>query len=240
MKTGIAGRLVLPLVGMILVMPGCTSIQDHWTISDNQPPIAGIPVEKALSSGPVDQDFAREARLEVEETDRVEGEAQEETRGPEEVLPEAEEAERVEAGAREEIGGPEEVLPEAKEAERVGAAARENTRRQEDGKQLLEELETSRKQSVAKEAALQEAERLRFSEGYVDAGFKPRYYVVRAGDTFNSIAANSLVYSNRNEWYTLYQANRDKLGNPDNPDLLAPGTVIEIPSIVGEIREGTY
>ena len=101
----------------------------------------------------------------------------------------------------------------------------------------MEDLEASHKRAEAEERARQEAESRRSSGGQADAGLKPRYYIVRAGDTFNSIAANPLVYSNRNEGYTLYQANRDKLGNPDNPDLLAPGTVIEIPSIVGEIRE---
>ncbi|MDR2052852.1 MAG: hypothetical protein LBP80_05500 [Treponema sp.] len=101
MKTGIAGTLVLPLVVMMLVISGCTSIQDHWTISDDQPQIAEVSIENASSSGPVDQGFAREAALpereEVEQVEQMETEAQEEARGQEEALPEGEETEQVEA-----------------------------------------------------------------------------------------------------------------------------------------------
>jgi nucleoid-associated protein YgaU len=192
MKRGITGILILTFVGIILTLPGCTSIQDHWTIPDDQPLTTGISAEEAPPSGPVGQDSAQEARLQREEAARRETEA------------------------------------------------REDARRQEEVRRLLEDLEESHRRAEAEERARQEAESQRSSGGQADAGLKPRYYVVRAGDTFNSIAADPLVYSNRNEWYTLYQANRDKLGNPDNPNLLTPGTVIEIPSIVGEIREGTY
>jgi nucleoid-associated protein YgaU len=209
MKRGITGILVLTLVAIILTLPGCTSIQDHWTIPDDLPLTAGIPAEEAPRSGPIGQDSAQEARLQREEAARREAEAREDARRQE-------------------------------EAARREAEAQEEARRQEEVRQLLEDLEASHRRAEAEERARQEAESRRSSGGQADAGLKPRYYIVRAGDTFNSIAANPLVYSNRNEWYTLYQANRDKLGNPDNPDLLAPGTVIEIPSIVGEIREGTY
>jgi hypothetical protein len=109
MKTGIGGTLVLPLVLMILVMPGCTSIQDYWTIPDDQPLVAAIPVKEASSSGPADQDFAREALLEREEAEQVEAGAQEETDGQEEALLEKEEVEQVEAGTQEETSGQEEA-----------------------------------------------------------------------------------------------------------------------------------
>jgi nucleoid-associated protein YgaU len=48
------------------------------------------------------------------------------------------------------------------------------------------------------------------------------------------------VYGDPFRWPVLYEANRSKLTDPDNPDLLEPGTVLEIPSINGETREGEY
>ncbi|MDR2740689.1 MAG: LysM peptidoglycan-binding domain-containing protein [Treponema sp.] len=271
MKTGIAGTLVLPLAVLILFMPGCISIQEYWTIPDDQPPVAGIPAEETPSSGPVDQDFAREnargqeeARPQREEADRRETEARENARGQEEARPrreeadrreaearenarrqeearlQREEADRREAGARENIRRQEEARLQREEADRREAEARENARRQEEVRQLLENLETTHRQAEAKEAARQENESRRFSGGQTGTDIKPRYYVVRPGDTFNSIAADPQIYNNRNEWFAIYQANRDKLEDPDNPHLLTPGTVIEIPSITGETREGTY
>jgi nucleoid-associated protein YgaU len=195
MKISIAGILVLPLTVMILVLPGCVGIEDHWTIPNDQPPVAGIPPEEA-SHG--------------------------------------------EAEARESARRQEEARLQGEEAERREAEARENARRQEEVRQMLEDLEAAHKRAEAEERARQEAESRRFSGDQAGADIKPRYYVVRPGDTFNSIAADPRIYSNRNDWFALYQANRDKLRNPDNPDLLVPGTVIEIPGIAGEVREGTY
>ena len=195
MKIRIAGILVLPLTVMILVLPGCASIEDHWTIPDDQPPVAAIPPEEA-SQG--------------------------------------------EAEARENARRQEEARLQREDAERREAEAQENSRRQEEVRQMLEDLEASHRRAEAEERARQEAESRRFSGDQAGADFKPRYYIVRPGDTFNSIAADPQIYGSRNDWFTLYQANRNKLGNPDNPDLLVPGTVIEIPSIAGEIREGTY
>ncbi|MDR0761363.1 MAG: hypothetical protein LBF74_14855, partial [Treponema sp.] len=55
-------------------------------------------------------------------------------------------------------------------------------------------------------------------------------------DCFWDIAG--LVYGDPYRWPILYEANRSKLEDPDNPDLLEAGTVLEIPSINGERREG--
>jgi nucleoid-associated protein YgaU len=197
MKTGIAGILVLSLAVMILVLPGCTSIQDHWTVPDDQQPAAVVPAEKVPSSGSVDQDPVRETH-------------------------EQEEARKQEEEAR----------LQRETAARQEAEARENARRQEEVRRLLEELEATHTR--------QEAESRLFSGDQTAADPKPRYYVVQPGDTFNSIAADPRIYDSRNEWFTLYQANRNKLDNPDNPNLLVPGMVIEIPSITGEIRKGSY
>jgi nucleoid-associated protein YgaU len=232
MKRGIAGILIFLLAAVILALPGCTSIQEHWTIPDDQMPAAEAPPEEAPSPGPADQEARRQedVRLQREEATRREAQAREEARRQEEARLQREEAARRQEEAR----------LQREEAARREAEAREEARKQEEVRRMLEDLEASHRRAEAEEKARQEAESLRSSGEQADAGFKPRYYVVRAGDTFNSIAANPLIYNNRNEWYTLYQANREKMDNPDNPDLLAPGTVIEIPSIAGEAREGTY
>ncbi len=72
----------------------------------------------------------------------------------------------------------------------------------------------------------------------------PRYYVVRLiperRDSFSRIAEYEFVYGDAYKWRVLYEANRDKIVNPDNPHLIHPGQVFEIPSIDGEEREGTW
>jgi nucleoid-associated protein YgaU len=54
-------------------------------------------------------------------------------------------------------------------------------------------------------------------------------YTVRWGDSLWSIAGNPRVYNNPWRWRRLYNANRRKLVNPNNPHLILPGTVLVIP-----------
>jgi hypothetical protein len=72
----------------------------------------------------------------------------------------------------------------------------------------------------------------------------PATYIVRewltTGDCLWNIAARSWVYDDPFKWRILYDANKSKLPNPDNPDLIKPGMVLDIPSIMGEIREGEW
>lgn len=72
----------------------------------------------------------------------------------------------------------------------------------------------------------------------------PRFYVVQLvpdeRDTLNKIAGYDFIYGDREQWELLYEANRDKLRQPDNPHLIHPGLVLEIPSIAGEARSGTW
>jgi nucleoid-associated protein YgaU len=56
-----------------------------------------------------------------------------------------------------------------------------------------------------------------------------RFYAVKAGDDLTSIASNPEVYNDPNQWIRLYEANRNRLPNPENPHLLYPGLVLEIP-----------
>ncbi len=72
----------------------------------------------------------------------------------------------------------------------------------------------------------------------------PRYYTVVARpvntDCYWNIAGMDGVYSDPFQWENLWHANKDAMKDPENPHLIFPGMVIEIPSLKGERREGTY
>ena len=61
---------------------------------------------------------------------------------------------------------------------------------------------------------------------------------VSARDCFWNISAKPQVYNDPWQWRILYNANRSKLRNQNNPDLLTPGMILDIPSIRGEVRSG--
>ena len=72
----------------------------------------------------------------------------------------------------------------------------------------------------------------------------PKYYVVRRHipitDCMWRIAAMDFVYGDRNEWRRIYELNRDNFVQSSNPHLIVPGQILEIPSLRGEVRQGTY
>lgn len=72
----------------------------------------------------------------------------------------------------------------------------------------------------------------------------PEYYTVRLipsrRDCFWRIAGYPFVYDNPLKWRLLYEANKQVLQDPSNPNLIQPGMVFKIPSINGEKRQGTY
>ena len=72
----------------------------------------------------------------------------------------------------------------------------------------------------------------------------PQFYIVKpwaeTKDCYWNISGRSYVYNNPTLWENLYQANKSKMKDPANPDLIYPGMKMEIPSITGEYREGTY
>ena len=72
----------------------------------------------------------------------------------------------------------------------------------------------------------------------------PKYYIVRpwdeTRDCYWNISGRSYVYNNPTLWENLYNANKANMEDPSNPDLIHPGMKIEIPSIAGEVRSGTY
>ena len=72
----------------------------------------------------------------------------------------------------------------------------------------------------------------------------PAQYTVRTWSTtrdcFWNIAGRSWAYNDPWKWRIIYEANKDKLPEAGNPDLIHPGTVLDIPSIRGETRQGTF
>ena len=71
----------------------------------------------------------------------------------------------------------------------------------------------------------------------------PKYYIVREktpADSLWVIAGYSFIYSDARYWDTIYNANRNILTDAENPHIILPGQILEIPSLRGEVREGTY
>ena len=72
----------------------------------------------------------------------------------------------------------------------------------------------------------------------------PAQYTVRTWanerDCLWNIAGYSWVYGDPRRWTDLYNANRARLPDPSNPDLILPGMVLDIPSIRGETRQGMW
>jgi nucleoid-associated protein YgaU len=72
----------------------------------------------------------------------------------------------------------------------------------------------------------------------------PAQYTVRAWGTFKdclwNIAGRPWVYNDPFKWKILYEANKDKMPESDNPDLINLGMVLDIPCIKGELRQGMW
>lgn len=72
----------------------------------------------------------------------------------------------------------------------------------------------------------------------------PSQYTVRPWSTFRdclwNIAGRPWIYGDPTQWRLLYNANKSKMPNPNNPDLIEPGMVLDIPSIRGEERKGLW
>jgi len=72
----------------------------------------------------------------------------------------------------------------------------------------------------------------------------PAVYVVRLiparRDCLWRIAEYSFIYNNPLKWPVLYEANKKTFKDPSNPNLIFPNQVLQIPSIKGETRSGTW
>ncbi|MCL2215008.1 MAG: hypothetical protein FWC06_07350 [Treponema sp.] len=72
----------------------------------------------------------------------------------------------------------------------------------------------------------------------------PSQYTVRTWaverDSLWTIAGYPWVFNDPYRWPELYEANRSRMPQPDNPDLIRPGFIINIPSNRGELRQGMW
>jgi hypothetical protein len=72
----------------------------------------------------------------------------------------------------------------------------------------------------------------------------PQYYTVRLllplRDCFWRIAGYPFVYNNPWKWRLLYDANKDLLEDPKNPNIIEPGMRFTIPALGSETRDGEY
>jgi tetratricopeptide (TPR) repeat protein len=72
----------------------------------------------------------------------------------------------------------------------------------------------------------------------------PAQYTVRPWNPWRdclwNIAGRSWAYGDPTKWQLIYNANRSKFPQPDNPNLIHPGMVLDIPSIKGEVRQGMW
>ena len=70
----------------------------------------------------------------------------------------------------------------------------------------------------------------------------PAQYLVKSWTTTRdclwNIAGKPEIYGDPWQWRRIYDANRDKMPRPDDPDLIHPGMILDIPSIAGEFRAG--
>ncbi|MCQ2611521.1 MAG: hypothetical protein MJ169_07205 [Treponema sp.] len=81
-------------------------------------------------------------------------------------------------------------------------------------------------------------------EGVREVTPLPQFYVVRpwaeTKDCYWNISGRKYVYNNPLLWENLYQKNKQNMPRPNDPNLIVPGMKMEIPSLTGEIRKGTY
>jgi hypothetical protein len=93
------------------------------------------------------------------------------------------------------------------------------------------------------EAAAQVINVLAYVEGSNSAPL-PAQYTVRpwsvSRDCLWNIAGRPWAYGDPTKWRLIYNANRSKMPEPDNPDLIHPGMVLDIPSLNEEVRQGMW
>lgn len=81
-------------------------------------------------------------------------------------------------------------------------------------------------------------------DGVAEVTPLPEFYIVRpwaqTKDCYWNISGRPYVYNNPLLWENLYQANKDSMPRPEDPNLILPGMKMKIPSLTGEYREGVY
>jgi LysM repeat protein len=80
--------------------------------------------------------------------------------------------------------------------------------------------------------------------GLKESPVLPAQYTVQTWkgkkDCLWNIAGRPWAYNNPWMWRKLYKANKSKLPDPKNPNIIEPGTVLNLPSVKGERRQGMW
>jgi nucleoid-associated protein YgaU len=148
-----------------------------------------------------------EARAQVAETARTQAEAR----------AQAAEAARKQA---EDSAKAIQAIEAARQAELQRQAEEEAARQAELQLQAEAEAEAAR---LAEELARLEAEEAAARAATL------RTYTVQQGDSYTQISSE--VYDDPALWSLLYEANRDKMRDPNNPHLIYPNMIIDVPNV---------
>jgi hypothetical protein len=112
------------------------------------------------------------------------------------------------------------AIEAARQVELQRQADEEAARQAELQQQVEAEAEAAR---LAEELAQLEAEEAAARAATL------RTYTVQPGDSYTSISGD--IYNDSSLWSRLYEANRDKMRDPNNPHLIYPGMVIDVPNV---------
>ena len=72
----------------------------------------------------------------------------------------------------------------------------------------------------------------------ISSGEKAATYRVKKNDCLWRIAAMDFIYGDAYKWQQIYEANKSRFHDPENPHLIFAGQVFTIPSLAGEGRSG--
>jgi len=67
---------------------------------------------------------------------------------------------------------------------------------------------------------------------------KAAIYRVKRDDSLWRIADLDFIYGDRTQWGPIYEANKSRFHDPENPHLIFAGQILNIPSLAGEARSG--
>jgi len=117
-----------------------------------------------------------------------------------------------------------------------------------DGKKYYEKAVTAYSKEELEDAIIAAAKSIEilslFEAEWGKIAVLPKQYKVRTWaaekDCLWNIAGYPWVYGDSRRWKELYEANKSKLSDPNNPNLIEPGMILDIPSIKGEIRQGIW
>ena len=114
----------------------------------------------------------------------------------------------------------------------------------EKGKNYYEAAITARSNEEWEDAIYAAMKSIETLAALKSASTLPAQYMVRpwsvSRDCLWNIAGYSWIYGEPQRWRVIYDANKSKLRDPNNPDLIEPGMILDIPSINGEPRQGSW